>query len=593
MAETIAKPSSEAKSASDLHNQQEFYKGLEHTSSKTLREEKASWTSPETDAAKSEVNAGVRRIDSDARAKIVGEKMQPNPDRDRVNKFLKDNRERIQSTIDRERGTSAEAKPRLNPIITEKRGLGGRSVKMDFGDRGIPSETRRLKPIITTESGLFRGKSVKMDFGERGVPTEQTKGLSGLPQAEVDKQFAEIAQNNPDLAAQTPEQTTQAEAQQNAQQTESAGVGKDATAEKGENKTKLTLDEAIQQFDSYVQGLDSTKDARLIDQVYNASEKISDNPNDPNALNDAIAFADDYLQILQRNQARGIDNVEEIAKYQAIKTAFQAEQQRRSNDAQGETQQNADQTEAAGADQAKEAELPPPPKYAAERRSARQQGERAQYQREKSEKQRKAKAEQEKIKEEFNKLIKNIQENAKQELSKLDENANFIKNQLENNKFYNILNNRKLKGELKDITKGSEDLKRDTKERVSRLEKIRDERIAALKASAEKVTANYNKLISKLNGQIARSESMIVASQKASRLREGLRGVGNFLGRAAGNFAGDFTEGYRTGRAEARQRAAAQNTGEQPDNVVSFEEARRNREATQNTERQAPGSATA
>jgi hypothetical protein len=146
---------------------------------------------------------------------------------------------------------------------------------------------------------------------------------------------------------------------------------------------------------------------------------------------------------------------------------------------------------------------------------------------------------------------------------------------------------------------------------------VRDERLAAMKSAAEKVSADYNKLIGKMESQIARSEAMIRASQRATTIREGLRGVGNLLGRAArgigrgveagarlagrginavgnaaGNFAGNVVSGYQAGRAEAGNNSTTTNA-ETPDNVVSLDEARRAREARQNTERQAPGPAAA
>lgn len=283
--------------------------------------------------------------------------------------------------------------------------------------------------------------------------------------------------------------------------------------------------------------------------------------------------------------------------------------------AQAEAQQTVNQTEAAG--EAPATELPSPPKYAAERRSARQQGEKAELQRAKEEKERKAKAEQEKIKEYYNKLIKDIKDVAEQRQEELGDRAKFVKSQLENNNFYNVISNRKLNRELKGIGKDSERLKENTREEVSKLEKVRDERLAAMKSAAEKVSADYNKLIGKMESQIARSEAMIRASQRASTIREGLRGVGNLLwraargigrgmeagarlagrginaaGNAASNFAGNVVRGYQAGRAETGNNSTTTNA-ETPDNVVSLDEARRAREARQNTERQAPGPAAA
>ncbi len=285
--------------------------------------------------------------------------------------------------------------------------------------------------------------------------------------------------------------------------------------------------------------------------------------------------------------------------------------------AQAEAQQTVNQTEAAGEAQSQAAEAQSTTGSRTEKRLVNQQAEKEHLKKEKADKEREAKAEQEKVKEKFNKLIKNIQENAKQELELLDGQAEMIKNQLENNNFYNVLKNHKLKGELKGVTKEGEDLKKDTKERVSRLEKKRDERLAAMKSAAEKVSADYNKLIGKMESQIARSEAMIRASQRATIIREGLRGVGNLLGRAArgigrgveagarlagrginavgnaaGNFAGNVVSGYQAGRAEAGNNSTTTNA-ETPDNVVSLDEARRVREARQNTERQAPGPAAA
>ncbi len=261
--------------------------------------------------------------------------------------------------------------------------------------------------------------------------------------------------------------------------------------------------------------------------------------------------------------------------------------------AQSEQDEQVQQTEAVGTGQTNLSELPAPPKYAAERRSARLQGERNQLEKEKTEAKKQAEQEKREIQQKFEKLIKEVQDKAKTEQAKLDEKSQSVKQMLEGG--VNALARAGLKHELGKLDKASEKLGRQTKESIKDLEKRRDGLLKEVEKSLEKRTKSLNTLLKETNRSVGRAEVVANLNRKAGRVREflqntreaaskGIRaGAWELAGRAA-NAVGD----RMNARAE-NIRAGVANSAEQS-NVVSIEDYRRRQQVP---EQQRTGSATA
>lgn len=265
---------------------------------------------------------------------------------------------------------------------------------------------------------------------------------------------------------------------------------------------------------------------------------------------------------------------------------------------QSEAQQNAQQTEAIGTGQTNLSELPAPPKYAAERRSARLQGERNQLEKEKAEAKKQAEKEKREIQQKFEKLIEEVQDRAKAEQTKLDEKSQSVKQMLEGG--VNALARVGLKHELGKLGKASEKLGRQTKESIKDLEKRRDGLLKEVEKSLEKRTKALNKLLKETNRSIGRAEFAANLNRKAGKVREflnstrevasrGIRaGAWELAGRAA-NSAGNYMQNRANNLRQEQNRSRGYEVN---GNVITLDDSRI-REATPQPEQQRPGAVAA
>ncbi len=363
-----------------------------------------------------------------------------------------------------------------------------------------------------------------------------------------------------------------------------AEVGQQSRRMAGEAKFKAfneSVDKSRQNWERATQLRDTMKDFRAGRERFQA-EKAQGNKSNINP------------EVAARINAARPAMEKALAQERSNQPLPKRESQLNQQTAQSEQAKETQQTEAVGTGQTNLSELPAPPKYAAERRSARLQGERNQLEKEKAEAKKQAEKEKREIQQKFEKLIKEVQDKAKSEQAKLDEKSQSVKQMLEGG--VNALARVGLKHELGKLDKASEKLGRQTKESIKDLEKRRDGLLKEVEKSLEKRTKSLNKLLKETNRSIGRAEFAANLNRKAGSVREflhntreaaskGIRaGAWELAGRAAN------AVGNRMNARAENIRAGGTNNSTEQSNVTSIEDYRRRQQVP---EQQRTGSAAA
>jgi hypothetical protein len=391
--------------------------------------------------------------------------------------------------------------------------------------------------------------------------------------------LAEHSKNNPGMSERISQELKASKSK--------AEVGQQSRKMAGEAKFKAfneTVDKSRQNWERATQIRDTMKDFKAGRERFQA-EKAQGNKSNINP------------EVARINAARPAME-KALAQERSNQPLPQRESQLNQQTAQSEQAKETQQTEAVGTGQTNLSELPAPPKYAAERRSARLQGERNQLEKEKTEAKKQAEKEKREIQQKFEKLIKEVQDKAKSEQAKLDEKSQSVKQMLEGG--VNALARVGLKHELGKLDKASEKLGRQTKESIKDLEKRRDGLLKEVEKSLEKRTNSLNKLLKETNRSIGRAEFAANLNRKAGRVREflhstreaaskGIRaGAWELAGRAA-NSVGNYMQNRANNLRQEQNRSRGYEVN---GNVITLDDSRI-REATPQPEQQRPGAVAA